>query len=55
VLQDAVERAYAKDVAGQHPAAVQLYRTALDILLEALAVPVPSTAGLDATHSTTAR
>lgn len=53
-LQEAIERAYAQDVAGQRGAAAQLYRTALDILREGLAVSVP-TAGLDATHSSTAR
>ncbi|EFN53758.1 hypothetical protein CHLNCDRAFT_36318 [Chlorella variabilis] len=54
LARDAVERAYAKDVAGQHSAAVQLYRTALNILLEGLALAVPSM-GLDASHSNTAR
>lgn len=55
LAQEAVERAYAKDRAGQRADASRLYRTSLDIILEALALPVPSPAGLDASHSNTAR
>ena len=53
-LQEAVERAYSKDVARQRGPAAQLYRTALNILLEGLSLPVPS-AGLDPTHSNTSK
>ncbi|KAL4419900.1 hypothetical protein ABPG75_006998 [Micractinium tetrahymenae] len=53
--QEAVERAYAKDRAGQRGDAARLYRTSLDIILEGLALPLPSAAGLDASHSNTAR
>ena len=52
--QEAVERAYAKDVAGQRADAAHLYRTALDILLEGLAQPAPSS-GLGAAGSNTGR
>ncbi|KAL4430384.1 hypothetical protein ABPG77_002190 [Micractinium sp. CCAP 211/92] len=55
LAREAVERAYAKDRAGQRADASRLYRTSLDIILEALALPVPSPAGLDGSHSNTAR
>ena len=45
-MQEAVERAYAQDVGGQRGAASRLYRTALDIVSEGLALPSPPGPGL---------
>ena len=53
-LKDTLERAYAADVEGQHPKAARLYKMALSVCAEGLALHTPS-AGLGPQYSNSGR
>ena len=53
-MQEALERAYACDVAGERDSAAKLYQTGVNICQEGLTLEVP-VSGLGPAHSNTAK